>query len=74
MKIIYKFEAIANSLGLKVFEIGRAAARSSDLLQHARPTMKWIAQELNESVQLATLDGTEVRLFKQAPTAPRYQT
>lgn len=48
------------SLGLKVFEIGRAAARSSDLLQHARPTMKWIAQELNESVQLATLDGNEV--------------
>jgi DNA-binding IclR family transcriptional regulator len=48
------------SLGLKVFEIGRAAARSSDLLQHARPTMKWIAQELNESVQLAALDGTEV--------------
>ena len=48
------------SLGLKVFEIGRAAARSSDLLQYARPTMKWIAQELNESVQLAALDGTEV--------------
>jgi DNA-binding IclR family transcriptional regulator len=48
------------SLGLKVVELGRAAARSSDLLQYAGPTIKWIAQELNESVQLASLDGTEV--------------
>jgi IclR family KDG regulon transcriptional repressor len=48
------------SLGLKVFEIGLAAARSSELIQFARPAMKWIGEELNESVQLAILDGTEV--------------
>ncbi len=48
------------SLGLKVFEIGQAAVRSSELIQYARPAMRWIGEELNESVQLATLDGTEV--------------
>lgn len=48
------------SLGIKVFEIGQAAARSSELIQFARPTMKWVGEELSESVQLAMLDGTEV--------------
>lgn len=48
------------SLGIKVFEIGQAAAHSSELLLHARPAMKFIGEELSESVQLAILDGTEV--------------
>jgi len=48
------------SLGIKVFEIGQAAAHSSELLLHARPVMKFIGEELNESVQLAILDGYEV--------------
>ena len=48
------------SLGLKVFEIGQAAARSSELIQYARPALKWVGEQLNESVQLAVLDGTEV--------------
>ena len=48
------------SLGIKVFEIGQAAAHSSELIKYARPMMKWVGEELSESVQLAILDGTEV--------------
>lgn len=48
------------SLGLKVFEIGQAAARNSELLQHARPILRWVGGQLNEAVYLAVLDDTEV--------------
>ena len=48
------------SLGLKVFEIGQAAARNSELLQHARPILRWVGGQLNEAVYLAVLDGTDV--------------
>lgn len=48
------------SLGLKVFEIGQAAARSSELIQYARPALKRIGEQLSEAVQLGVLDGTEV--------------
>lgn len=48
------------TLGLKVFEIGQAAARNSELLQHARPILRWVGGQLNEAVYLAVLDGTEV--------------
>ena len=47
-------------LGVKVFEIGQAALRSSEVIHVARPLMKWAGEELNEVVQLALLDGKEV--------------
>jgi len=47
-------------LGIKAFQIGNAAAYAKDLRSVARPVMEDLQQKYNETVNLATLDGTEV--------------
>jgi len=47
-------------LGIKAFQIGNAAAYAKDLRSVARPVMEDLQQIYNETVNLATLDGTEV--------------
>ena len=47
-------------LGLKVFQIGSTASHFKDLRTVARPVMEELQQMYNETVNLATLDGSEV--------------
>ncbi len=47
-------------LGIKAFQVGSAAAYFKDLRSVARPVMEDLQQKYNETVNLATLDGTEV--------------
>jgi DNA-binding IclR family transcriptional regulator len=46
-------------LGIRVWEAGQAYAQHHQLLQVARPVMERIVRALNETVQLAVLDGLE---------------
>lgn len=47
------------SLGIRVWEQGQAYTRHRDLLREARRVMEGIVAAVNETIQLATLDGTE---------------
>ncbi len=47
-------------LGIKAFQVGSAAAYFKDLRSVARPVMEDLQQKYNETVNLATLDSTEV--------------
>lgn len=46
-------------LGIRVWENGQAYLQHRSLLHEARPVMDRIVEQLNETVQLATLDGLE---------------
>jgi DNA-binding IclR family transcriptional regulator len=52
-------------LGLKAFEIGNAALASLDLRSIAHPYLKKLAEEVNETTNLAILDGAEVVYIDQ---------
>ncbi len=59
------------TLGVKVWENGQAYRKGRDLVREARPVMESIAGAINETVQLAQLDGTEnVYLAKVDSTHP----
>jgi DNA-binding IclR family transcriptional regulator len=47
-------------LGLRAWEAGRAYLHGRDLVERARPYMERVRDELDETVQLAVLDGPEV--------------
>lgn len=47
------------TLGLRVWESGQAYLRQHDLASEAKPIMDEIVRALNETVQLAVLDGIE---------------
>jgi DNA-binding IclR family transcriptional regulator len=47
------------TLGIRVWEHGQAYARHRDLLHEAQRVMEGIVATINETVQLATLDGIE---------------
>jgi DNA-binding IclR family transcriptional regulator len=47
------------SLGIRVWEQGQAYSRHRDLLREARRVMEGIVTAVNETVQLAALDGNE---------------
>ena len=47
-------------LGLRAFEVGNAYARSRTLIERATPIMTQIRDEIDETVQMAVLDGREV--------------
>jgi DNA-binding IclR family transcriptional regulator len=49
----------AYMLGIRVWENGQAYLQHHTLLHEARPVMDRIVEQLNETVQLATLDGLE---------------
>ena len=56
-------QSIENSkyrLGIKIFQIGTTASYFKDLRTVARPVMEELQQKYNETVNLATLDGSEV--------------
>jgi len=46
-------------LGIRVWENGQAYLRHRDLVREARPVMEEIVRAVNETVQLAILDGIE---------------
>lgn len=52
-------------LGLKVFEIGHRALYSLDIRAVARPFLRHLVEEFNETANLAVLDGTEVVYIDQ---------
>lgn len=52
-------------LGLKVFEIGHRALYSLDIRAVARPFLRQLVEEFNETANLAVLDGTEVVYIDQ---------
>lgn len=47
-------------LGLRAWEAGRAYLRARDLAERARPYMERVRDRLDETVQLAVLDGRDV--------------
>jgi len=47
------------TLGIRVWESGQAYMRHHDLVSEARPLMHDIVDAINETVQLATVDGVE---------------
>src|SRR4051794_40381350 len=47
------------ALGIRVWELGQAYPYHRDLLREAHRVMESIVAAVNETVQLATLDGTE---------------
>ncbi|MCG0277302.1 MAG: IclR family transcriptional regulator [Thermanaeromonas sp.] len=52
-------------LGLKIFEIGHRALYSLDIRAVARPFLRQLVEEFNETANLAVLDGTEVVYIDQ---------
>lgn len=48
------------SLGIRAWEAGRAYLSARDLVERARPYMERVRDELDETVQLAVLDGSDV--------------
>jgi DNA-binding IclR family transcriptional regulator len=52
-------------LGIKVFEIGNAALLLNDLRSISRPFLKQLSDQVNETINLAVLDGTEVVYIDQ---------
>jgi IclR family acetate operon transcriptional repressor len=59
------------SLGVRVWQNGQSYLKGRDIVREARPVMDQIAAALNETVQLARLDGTEnVYLAKVDSTHP----
>ncbi len=52
-------------LGIKAFEIGNAALNINDLRTVCRPFLKNLAQQTNETTNLAILDGAEVVYIDQ---------
>ena len=55
----YDAERHVYGLGIRVWEHGQAYLRHRDLLGEARRVMEAIVREINETVQLAVLDGLE---------------
>lgn len=55
----YDAERHVYSLGIRVWEHGQAYLRHQDLLGEAHRAMEAIVREINETVQLAVLDGLE---------------
>src|SRR6478735_11688232 len=47
------------SLGIRAWEVGQAYLHHRDLVREALPLMERVVGEINETVQLATLDGIE---------------
>jgi DNA-binding IclR family transcriptional regulator len=47
-------------LGLRAFEVGSAYMRSRTLIERATPVMTQIRNEIDETVQMAILDGADV--------------
>ncbi|MCL6590206.1 MAG: IclR family transcriptional regulator [Firmicutes bacterium] len=52
-------------LGIKAFEVGNAALATNDLRMSAQPSLKQLAQQVNETTNLAVLDGSEVVYIDQ---------
>lgn len=52
-------------LGIKIFEIGNAALIVNDLRSIARPFLKQLSEQVNETINLAVLDGIEVVYIDQ---------
>ncbi|MGB9662272.1 MAG: IclR family transcriptional regulator [Moorellaceae bacterium] len=52
-------------LGLKLFEIGNRALYSLDIRAVARPYLRQLVEEFNETANLAVLDGSEVVYIDQ---------
>ncbi len=52
-------------LGIRTFEIGNAALSSFDLRNIARPYLKQLTEKVNETTNLAVLDGAEVIYIDQ---------
>lgn len=52
-------------LGLKLFEIGNRALYSLDIRAIARPYLRQLVEEFNETANLAVLDGAEVVYIDQ---------
>jgi DNA-binding IclR family transcriptional regulator len=52
-------------LGIKAFEVGNAALATSDLRIAAQTYLKQLAQQVNETTNLAVLDGSEVVYIDQ---------
>ncbi|HEX3044201.1 MAG TPA: IclR family transcriptional regulator [Bacillota bacterium] len=52
-------------LGIKAFEVGNAALATNDLRIAAQTYLKQLAQQVNETTNLAVLDGSEVVYIDQ---------
>jgi DNA-binding IclR family transcriptional regulator len=52
-------------LGIKTFEIGNAALMINDLRSMIRPFLKQLSERINETINLAVLDATEVVYIDQ---------
>lgn len=58
-------------LGMRVWEAGQAYARQHELLRHAEAVMRDVVAAINETIQLARLDGNEnVYIAKVDSTHP----
>jgi DNA-binding IclR family transcriptional regulator len=53
-------DSLRYALGIRMWESGEAFIRQRELVPEARPTLETVAAELNETVHLAVLDGTEI--------------
>lgn len=58
-------QSLRYKLGIKAFEIGNAALAGLDLRNISRPFLKELAESVNETTNLAILDGAEVVYIDQ---------
>lgn len=58
-------ETLHYKLGIKAFEIGNAALAALDLRTVSRPYLKELTEKINETTNLAILDGPEVVYIDQ---------
>lgn len=57
--LVYEEGTRRYHLGIRIWEAGQAYTRNLDLVQAAMPLLREIVDELNETAQLAVLDGTD---------------
>ncbi|MEM9205943.1 MAG: HTH-type transcriptional regulator BhcR [Pseudomonadota bacterium] len=69
-KGVVHFEDAAQlwSIGIEAFRIGSAFLSRTDILEESRPVMQALSAEVNETANLAILDGTEVVFVSQVET------
>ena len=58
-------ETLHYRLGIKTFEVGNASLLSSDLRESVQPYLRKLRDKVNETVNLAVLDGAEVVYIDQ---------
>lgn len=64
----FREDGLLYRIGLKSFQVGNAYLSNTDLINHAKPHVKYLAESLDKTTFVAVLDNNEVTyLYKHEP-------